>query len=228
MTAPSSPRATAWAACPSSSARTMTATASPSSPSPTRSSATRIATSSARARSCASRQRASRRSRRPGDQMKICAFLWVYYGYPNSNYEGVNVEAMRYRNGAIMARDEEARDGQMPDVDYVAGVPDSGLPHAIGYATETQQALRPPLHQVHPHLAALLHAEQPGGPQPRGEDEADPRAGAHQGQEAPVRGRLHRARHPACARRSNSSTAPARRKCTCAPPARPSCTAAST
>ncbi len=70
------------------------------------------------------------------DKMKICAFLWTYYGYPNSNYENVNVEVMRYRNGEIMARDEAAR-GTMPDVDYVAGVPDSGLPHAIGYANES-------------------------------------------------------------------------------------------
>ena len=65
--------------------------------------------------------------------MKICAFLWTYYGYPNSNYEGVNVELMRYRNGEIMARDEMAR-GTLPVVDHVAGVPDSGTPHAIGYA----------------------------------------------------------------------------------------------
>ncbi len=72
----------------------------------------------------------------PGDKMKICAFLWVYYGYPNSNYEGVNVELMRYRNGAIMARDELAR-GVRPQVDSVAGVPDSGLPHGIGYANES-------------------------------------------------------------------------------------------
>ena len=71
-----------------------------------------------------------------GDQMKICAFLWVYYGYPNSNYEGVNVEVMRYRNGHIMARDEREA-GTLPEVDYVAGVPDSGLPHAIGYANES-------------------------------------------------------------------------------------------
>lgn len=72
----------------------------------------------------------------PGDKMKICAFLWTYYGYPNSNYEGVNVEVMRYRNGHIMARDERER-GALPDVDYVAGVPDSGVPHAIGYANES-------------------------------------------------------------------------------------------
>ena len=69
-----------------------------------------------------------------GDDMKICAFLWVYYGYPNSNYEGVNVEVMRYRNGSIMAQDERDR-GIMPELDYVAGVPDSGVPHAIGYST---------------------------------------------------------------------------------------------
>ena len=72
----------------------------------------------------------------PGEEMKICAFLWSYYGYPNSNYEGENVEVMRYRNGAIMARDEAAR-GAQPQVDYVAGVPDSGVPHAIGYSTES-------------------------------------------------------------------------------------------
>ena len=78
-----------------------------------------------------------------GDEMKICAFLWTYYGYPNSNYEGVNVEVMRYRNGEIMARDENAR-GIMPDVDFVAGVPDSGVPHAIGYANKSgKQFARP-------------------------------------------------------------------------------------
>ena len=71
-----------------------------------------------------------------GEDMKICAFLWTYYGYPNSNYEGINVEVMRYRNGEIMARDEVAR-GQLPTVDYVAGVPDSGVPHAIGFANRS-------------------------------------------------------------------------------------------
>ncbi|MCM1149670.1 MAG: amidophosphoribosyltransferase [Butyricicoccus sp.] len=72
----------------------------------------------------------------PGEKMRICAFLWTYYGYPNSNYEGMNVELMRYRNGEIMAR-EEMKSGISPDVDYVAGVPDSGIPHAIGYANRT-------------------------------------------------------------------------------------------
>ena len=71
-----------------------------------------------------------------GEEMRICAFLWTYYGYPNSNYEGVNVEVMRYRNGEIMARDEVRR-GKLPKVDFVAGVPDSGVPHAIGFANRS-------------------------------------------------------------------------------------------
>ncbi len=66
-------------------------------------------------------------------QMKICSFLWTYYGYPNSNYEGKNVEVMRYKNGEILARHDKAR-GLAQNIDYVAGVPDSGIPHAIGYA----------------------------------------------------------------------------------------------
>lgn len=71
-----------------------------------------------------------------GEDMKICAFLWTYYGYPNSRYEGRNVEVMRVENGKIMARDEKIN-GTLPDVDYVAGVPDSGVPHAIGYAHQS-------------------------------------------------------------------------------------------
>ena len=78
-----------------------------------------------------------------GDKMRICAFLWTYYGYPNSNYEGVNVEVMRNRNGEIMARDEAQR-GTLPDVDFVAGVPDSGLPHAIGYANQSGKTFARP------------------------------------------------------------------------------------
>ena len=73
-----------------------------------------------------------------GDKMRICSFLWSYYGYPNSTYEGINVEVMRTRNGAIMARNEANR-GDMPEVDSVAGVPDSGVPHAIGYSNESNK-----------------------------------------------------------------------------------------
>ena len=71
-----------------------------------------------------------------GEEMKVCAFLWTYYGYPNSCYEGRNVEVMRVENGKIMARDEQIN-GTLPEVDYVAGVPDSGIPHAIGYAHQS-------------------------------------------------------------------------------------------
>lgn len=72
----------------------------------------------------------------PGKKMKICSFLWTYYGYPTSNYEGVNVEVMRYRNGEIMAENDK-QNGLCHDIDYVGGVPDSGTPHAIGYANES-------------------------------------------------------------------------------------------
>ena len=71
-----------------------------------------------------------------GKEMRICSFLWSYYGYPNSIYEGVNVEAMRYRNGEIMAKRDAETMGDL-DLDYVSGVPDSGTPHAIGYANES-------------------------------------------------------------------------------------------
>lgn len=66
----------------------------------------------------------------PGDKMRICTFLWVYYGYPSASYEGISVEQMRYNCGRALAR----RDNAKPDV--VAGVPDSGIAHAIGYSNE--------------------------------------------------------------------------------------------
>lgn len=68
--------------------------------------------------------------------MQICTFLWTYYGYPNSVYEGVTVETMRTRNGEIMA-ETDIKNGALPDVDYVCGVPDSGIPHAIGYSNRS-------------------------------------------------------------------------------------------
>ena len=72
----------------------------------------------------------------PGKDMRVCAFLWSYYGYPTSTYEGINVEAMRYRNGAAIA-ERDMEQGRSMDIDYVGGVPDSGTPHAIGYANRT-------------------------------------------------------------------------------------------
>ena len=71
-----------------------------------------------------------------GQEMRICSFLWTYYGYPTSTYEGVNVEVMRNRNGEFMARSDMAL-GLTDGIDYVAGVPDSGVPHAVGYANKS-------------------------------------------------------------------------------------------
>ncbi len=70
------------------------------------------------------------------EEMHICSFLWSYYGFPTSNYEGINVETMRYRNGEIMAENDAAA-GIMPETGCVAGVPDSGTPHAIGYSNKS-------------------------------------------------------------------------------------------
>jgi amidophosphoribosyltransferase len=70
--------------------------------------------------------------RQPNDQMQICAFLWVYYGYPPSFYEGINVEACRYRCGAALAK----RNGV--NADFVSGIPDSGIAHAVGYSNESR------------------------------------------------------------------------------------------
>ncbi len=74
--------------------------------------------------------------KKPGDKMKMCSFLWSYYGYPTSTYEGKNVEVMRYENGKALAENDR-KNGFGFDVDYIGGVPDSGTPHAIGYANES-------------------------------------------------------------------------------------------
>ena len=72
----------------------------------------------------------------PGKKKRICAFLWSYYGYPTATYEGVNVEVMRARNGQLMAQSDKER-GIASDIDFVCGMPDSGIPHAIGYANRS-------------------------------------------------------------------------------------------
>jgi amidophosphoribosyltransferase len=66
----------------------------------------------------------------PGEQMQVCSFLWVYYGYPASSYEGINVEAVRNRCGAALAKNDDI------EIDFVAGIPDSGIGHGLGYANE--------------------------------------------------------------------------------------------
>lgn len=72
----------------------------------------------------------------PAEKKRICSFLWTYYGYSTASYEGVNVEAMRYRNGAFMAKSDKENQAT-GELDYVCGMPDSGIPHAIGYANES-------------------------------------------------------------------------------------------
>ncbi len=73
---------------------------------------------------------------KPNSKMKMCAFFWSYYGFPTSTYSGVNVEVMRYRNGKFLAQHDK-QTNVATDIDYVGGVPDSGTPHAIGYANES-------------------------------------------------------------------------------------------
>ncbi|MBN1930580.1 MAG: amidophosphoribosyltransferase [Desulfobacterales bacterium] len=68
--------------------------------------------------------------KKPGNKMQVCAFLWVYYGYPASNYEGINVESVRYKCGCALAKNDDVQ------IDFVAGIPDSGTGHAIGYVNE--------------------------------------------------------------------------------------------
>lgn len=74
----------------------------------------------------------------PGDRLQICSFLWVYYGYPASSYEGINVETVRYRCGATLARKDDTL------IDLVAGIPDSGTGHGLGYAGESGIAFQRP------------------------------------------------------------------------------------
>ncbi len=175
-------------------------------------------------KSSRSRPRASRFSP-AAEKMRLCAFLlWTYYGYPNSNYEGKNVEVMRYRNGEIMARNAMA-DGTAPDVDYVAGVPDSGLPHGIGYANESGKKFARPFIKYTPTWSRSF---MPANQQIRNQ--------VAKMKQIPVPELIKdksffSSTTPSCAvrsfvKRSTSSTSPARRKCTCAPPARRSCTAA--
>jgi amidophosphoribosyltransferase len=68
--------------------------------------------------------------KKPQEKMQICAFLWVYYGYPASSYEKINVESVRYRCGSALAKHDDV------EIDYVSGIPDSGTGHALGYANE--------------------------------------------------------------------------------------------
>ncbi len=83
----------------------------------------------------------------PRDALQICAFLWVYYGYPASNYEGINVETVRNACGELLARDEEA------EIDFVAGIPSSGIGHGLGFAAASRVPFRRPFVKYTPTWA---------------------------------------------------------------------------
>jgi amidophosphoribosyltransferase len=82
--------------------------------------------------------------RQPKDEMQVCSFLWVYYGYPPSNYEGINVDECRYKCGAAIAEKDQV------DADFVAGIPDSGVGHAMGYSHATNIPLKRPYSKYTP------------------------------------------------------------------------------
>jgi amidophosphoribosyltransferase len=82
--------------------------------------------------------------RKPNDKMQICSFLWVYFGYPPSFYEGINVDECRYRCGAALAKNDKAK------VDFVAGIPDSGVGHAMGYSNERKIPFKRPYSKYTP------------------------------------------------------------------------------
>jgi amidophosphoribosyltransferase len=90
------------------------------------------------------------------NKMKICAFLWVYYGYPSSTYEGMNVEVMRYNNGASMAKNDNV------NIDMVAGIPDSGVGHAIGYSNYSKVPFGRPFVKYTPTWARSFMPQDQG------------------------------------------------------------------
>jgi len=92
----------------------------------------------------------------PREKMQICAFLWVYYGYPSSTYEGMNVEVMRYRNGETMAKNDNV------EIDMVAGIPDSGVGHAIGYSNQSKVPFGRPFVKYTPTWARSFMPQDQG------------------------------------------------------------------
>ncbi|MFR0942019.1 MAG: hypothetical protein ACLSF2_06530 [Butyricicoccus sp.] len=133
---------------------------------------------------------------------------------------------MRYKNGEIMAKADQKR-GLAQDIDYVAGVPDSGIPHAIGYANACHVPFARPFMQIHAHLAALLYARQPEGAQPGGQDEADPVPELIEGKSYCL-STIPLCAAPSCVKLLNSCNESGAPKSTCARPARRLCMAANT
>ena len=98
--------------------------------------------------------------------MQICSFLWVYYGFPTSEYEGRNVEEVRYRCGAALAKRDDV------DADFVCGVPDSGIGHAFGYANEKRMPYMSSFSKVYSHMATQFHAAEADTARSCGKNEA--------------------------------------------------------
>lgn len=130
-----------------------------------------------------------------GKEMRICAFLWTYYGYPNSNYEGVNVEVMRYRNGEIMACDDKKR-GLAENVDFIAGVRIPACRMRSATPTNAAKPFARPFVKYTPTWPRSFMPANQKIPQSGRQDEADPSTRADRGEKAAVRGRLDCARHP--------------------------------
>lgn len=96
----------------------------------------------------------------PLDKMKMCTFLWLYYGFPTSDYEGVNVEEMRNRCGQSLA-DQDLASGTDVEADYIAGIPDSGTPHAIGYSNRSKIPFARPIMKYTPTWSrSFTHRDQ--------------------------------------------------------------------
>ena len=129
----------------------------------------------------------------PGEEMAICSFLWVYYGYPASTYEGRNVEMARYRCGGYLARRNPV------EADSVGGVPDSGVAHALGYSQECGTRYARPFVKYTPTWprSFMPPDQRPAPARPHRAHEAHPDPRPHQGQAARVLRRLDRARHAA-------------------------------
>jgi amidophosphoribosyltransferase len=125
----------------------------------------------------------------PGDRMQICAFMWIYYGFPASNYEGINTEEARNRCGAALARADDT------PVDVVAGVPDSGLGHAIGYASEAGVPYRRPFVKYTPTWPRSFMPQEQRVRDLVARMKLNPRNDRRPA--APALRGFHRARHPA-------------------------------
>ena len=135
----------------------------------------------------------------PSDSLKICAFLWVYYGYPCSDYEGISVETVRYAGGGRLARRDREADICAPD--YIAGIPDSwnGLRHRI--QQRIGHSVCAAVYKIHADVAAQLYAARSADTQFNRKNEADSRSLSHKREKTALLRRFNRSRHPTAGNR---------------------------